>query len=499
MTRDERVTRSKKNLKNRQEQDQKPQQARAAKRHRNREYAVITYFFLFIFVAMIGYFLYFQFVKSDEFINSPYNSLQDLFSKNVVRGEIKTEEGHVIAKTDVASDKSETRVYPDGRTFAHAVGYAVNGKTGIEKQENFSLLRSHEFFLDQIVNDISGNKNIGDNVVTTLDYEAQVSAYKALGDFDGAVIAIEPSTGKIAVMVSKPDFDPNTIAADWDSVNGEGSTALYNRATQGQYAPGSVFKIFTALEYYNENPDTYNDYSFDCDSQITVDGSTIHCAGNKSHGHEDFTTSFAKSCNSSFANIGLSIDNDSLNSLCNKMLFNKDLPIAFDSKKSTFSLDNSASTSLTMETTIGQGNTLVSPLHMCMVAGAICNGGTLMTPYIVDHTENASGAVVEQNEPVKNKTLLSNDQADMLENLMSAVVSDGTGSKLSGQSYDAFGKTGTAQVSDSTDQTNAWFVGYAKKDGYEDLAIAVIVEDSGAGSTYAVPVAKAVFDTYFNE
>ena len=122
-----------------------------------------------------------------------------------------------------------------------------------------------------------------------------------------------------------------------------------------------------------------------------------------------------------------------------------------------------------------------------------------MTPYIVDHTENASGAVVEQNEPVKNKTLLSKDQADMLENLMSAVVSEGTGSKLSGQSYDAFGKTGTAQVSDSTDQTNAWFVGYARKDGYEDLAIAVIVEDSGAGSTYAVPVAKAVFDTYFNE
>lgn len=469
------------------------------KRHTNREYAVITYFFLFIFLAMMGYFLYFQLVKSDEFINSPYNSLQDLFSKNVVRGEIKTEDGHVIARTDVASDKSETRTYPDGRAFAHAVGYSVNGKAGIEKQENFSLLRSHDFFLDQIINDISGNKNTGDNVVTTLDYKAQMSAYNALGDFDGAVIAIKPSTGKIAVMVSKPDFDPNTIAQDWESVNGDGSTALYNRATQGQYAPGSVFKIFTALEYYNEFPDTYNDYSFDCDSEITVDGTTIHCAGNKSHGHEDFTTSFAKSCNSSFANIGLQIDNNKLSDLCDSMLFNKSLPIAFDSKKSTFSLDNSASTSLTMETTIGQGKTLVSPLHMCMVAGAICNDGTLMRPYIVDHTENAAGTVVEENEPSKYKQLLSQEQADMLENLMGAVVSEGTGSKLSGQSYDAFGKTGTAQVSDSTDQTNAWFVGYGKKDGYDDLAIAVVVENSGAGSTYAVPVAKAVFDTYFNE
>ena len=96
---------------------------------------------------MIGYFLYFQFVKSDEFINSPYNSLQDLFSKNVVRGEIQTKDGHVIAQTKVSSDASETREYPDGRMFAHVAGFAVNGKAGLEKQENFSLLRSHEFSL----------------------------------------------------------------------------------------------------------------------------------------------------------------------------------------------------------------------------------------------------------------------------------------------------------------------------------------------------------------
>lgn len=293
----------------------------------------LLHIFPYSFVGLIGYFLYFQFVKSDEFINSPYNSLQDLFSKNVVRGEIQTKDGHVIARTKVSSDASETREYPDGRMFAHVAGFAVNGKAGLEKQENFSLLRSHEFFLDQIVNDISGKKNTGDNVITTLDYEAQAAAYNALGDYEGAVIAIEPKTGKIAVMVSKPDYDPNTIASDWESVNGEGSTSLYNRATQGQYAPGSVFKIFTALEYYNENPSTYNDYSFDCDGSITKDGFTIHCAGNKSHGQEDLTKSFAKSCNSSFSNIGLLVDNNKLNTLCDDMLFNKNLPIAFDSKR----------------------------------------------------------------------------------------------------------------------------------------------------------------------
>ena len=262
--------------------------------------------------------------------------------------------------------------------------------------------------------------------------------------------------------------------------------------------PHNEFKVLfgdTGMEF----PDTYEDYEFDCDSEITRDGFTIHCSGNKSHGTEDLRKSFAKSCNSSFANIGLTIDNNKLNALCNDMLFNKDIPIEFESKASKFSLSNSDTTALTMQTCIGQGNTLVSPLHMCMVAGAICNGGTLMTPYIVDRVENAGGMVVTQNEPQKNKALMSEKQAAFLQDLMSAVVSEGTGSKLADQSYDAYGKTGTAQVSDTTDQTNAWFVGYAKKDGYNDLAIAVVVEDSGAGSTYAVPIAKKVFDTYFNE
>ncbi len=466
---------------------------------KNTEYAVITYFFLLIFLAMIGYFIYFQIVKSETFINSKYNSLQDIFSKNVIRGEIKSADGEILAKTEVDDEGNETRVYPHSNLFAHVVGYSVNGKAGIESQENFSLLRSHDFFVDQIINDFSENKNNGDNVITTLDYDVQKAAYEALGNYDGAVIAIEPSSGKIICMVSKPDFDPNTIGQNWDSVNADGSSVLYNRATQGQYAPGSVFKIFTALEYYKEFPDTYLDYAYNCKSKITVDGCTIHCAGNKTHGSEDLESSFANSCNASFANIGLTIDNNGLNSLCNKMLFNKNLPIEFESKSSKFSLDNNASTSLTMETCIGQGKTLVSPLHMCMVSAAICNDGELMKPYLVDHTENSNGVVINQNSPEKYSNLISQDEADLLETLMQATVTDGTGSKLKGQSYNAYGKTGTAQVSDSTDQTNAWFVGYAKKDGYNDLAIAVIVENSGGGSTYAVPVAKSVFDTYFNK
>ena len=135
----------------------------------NKQITTIVYIFLGLFVSMMLYFGYFQFIESERFIDSPYNSLQDLFSQKVVRGEIKTADGVVIAQTNVAEDGTETREYPYGGMFAHVVGYTSNGKMGLESTSNFDLLRSHEFFINKIVNDIIGEKNIGDNVVTTLD------------------------------------------------------------------------------------------------------------------------------------------------------------------------------------------------------------------------------------------------------------------------------------------------------------------------------------------
>lgn len=474
----------------------KKKQMKAA---RNKEFLVIMYLFLAMFLGLMAYFVYFQVYKSETFIDSPYNSLQDLFSERVVRGDILSADGQVLATTSVSKDGSETREYPYGRVFAHAVGYAVNGKSGIENQENFELLRSHEFFLKQMGDDLAGKKSQGDDVVTTLDVAVQKAAYEALGNYDGAVIAMEPKTGKIITMVSKPDFDPNTIKQDWDTVNSDSSTALYNRATQGKYAPGSVFKIFTTLEYYRENKKGYTDYAYNCDGSITVDGQTIHCAGNHKHGTQDLEASFANSCNSSFANLSLTLNRNKFQNLCDSLLFNKNLPISFESSQSSFALSDSDTNAMVMETGIGQGKTLVSPLHMMLVASAIDNDGTLMTPYIVDHTQNAAGVEVEKNESKEYATLLNEKEAQLMQQYMRSVVTSGTGTKLARQSYEASGKTGTAQVSDSSDQTNAWFVGYAKKDGYQDLAIAVIVENSGAGGTYAVPVAKKVFDVYFNK
>ncbi len=469
------------------------------KKKKNQEFSVITYVFLILFIGLMAYFVYFQVVESEHFINSPYNPLQNLFSKNVVRGDIVSADGYTLAETQVDAEGNETRVYPYANTFSHVVGFSVNGKAGLENQANFSLLRSHEFFLDQIMNDFSGQKNIGDNVITTIDYDLQTAAYNALGNYEGAVIIMEPETGKILGMVSKPDYDPNSIEANWESINGEGSTVLFNRATQGSYAPGSTFKILTSLEYYRENPDTYMNYTFDCNSEFTSDGKTIHCAGNVSHGQEDLTSSFANSCNASYANIAVGLNQEKFGSLCDSLLFNKALPIAFESSKSSFTLKDSDTNALKMETGIGQGNTLVSPLHMLMITSTICNNGKLMTPYLIDHTENDKGVIVDTYSPKEYGTLLSASEAAFMQGMMAEGAASGTAGLLVDQGYTAYGKTGTAQVSDSSDQTNGWFVGYAHKDGQKDIAIAVVVENSGYGVRYAVPIAQKVFATYFNQ
>ena len=447
---------------------------------------------------MMGYFAYFQFVKSEDFINSPYNKRQDLFARKVTRGEIISADGRILAETITDTDGTETRYYPYANMFAHVVGFSTNGKSGLESIANFNLLRSHTMTLEKVVNELQGEKNIGDNVVTTLNYDLQDTAYEALGKYDGAIVVMEPSTGKILAMVSKPDYDPNNIAEDWDELTAEDSesSVLLNRATQGLYPPGSVFKIFTTLEYVHENSD-YEDYSFDCNGKFTEGDSVIHCYKNKRHGQEDLIGSFADSCNSSFASLGLTLNPDSFTELCDSMLFNTSLPLRFESSKSSFSLDADADVSTVLETSIGQGKTLVTPMHMALVVSAIANDGVRMNPYLIDHTENYNGIVVDAYEPTEYGTLFSTEDASLMQTFMREVVEDGTGERLSGQSYTAAGKTGTAEFSTSAKASHSWFVGYAHRENKEDIAVAIIVEDSGSGSEYAVPIAKKIFDAYY--
>ena len=171
----------------------------------------------------MGYVVYFTIVRASSFVNSPYNQRQDAFAENVIRGDITDRNGNVLAQTNVAEDGTETRYYPYGSLFSHVIGYSDPelGKTGLESVENFELLTSNAFFVEKIQNEFNGAKDQGDTVVTTLDADLQQAAYDALGDNKGAVVIMEADTGKILSMVSKPDFDPNSLSSNWDYLNSD--------------------------------------------------------------------------------------------------------------------------------------------------------------------------------------------------------------------------------------------------------------------------------------
>lgn len=465
-------------------------------RNSNRQIMVVTYLFIILFAGMIGYFVKFQIKDSDEVINNNYNNRQEVLEESVIRGNILSDDGQVLATTVIDSSGNETRNYPFGTLFAHSVGFSTHGKTGVELLANYKLLTSNEPINEIAQNDLKGEKHKGDNVTTSLNVNLTKVAYNALDDNQGAVIAIEPSTGKIVTMVSKPDFDPNTIDSIYDTlISDNNNSNLLNRATNGLYTPGSTFKLFTLIEYIRENPD-YSDYTFKCKGSITEDNHTIHCASGRWHGNEDLMDSFANSCNSSFVNLGLTLDRTKFKKLCDSLLFNSDLPLSMSYKDSSFSLDENSTTFETMQTVIGQGKTLVTPIHLAMVASAIANDGVLMKPYMITGVKNYLGTSVKNYTPEKAQTLFQADEVKVLKEFLRAVVTRGTGTKLNTDEYTAYGKTGTAQINDGS-QSNSLFMGFAEKDG-KKLAICVVLEDMPEGSTPAVPVAKAVFDEYFS-
>lgn len=456
-----------------------------------------AYIFFALFLLLMVYFTSFLLFTAKDVVNNPYNKRQEAFAEKVVRGKIYSNSYELLAQTVVDESGNETRVYPFDNLFAQTVGYNSNGKLGLELQYNYNLLSSDANGFEKIINEFKAEKNIGNNIITTLDVDAQKSASDALGNNSGAVIVLEPETGKILAMVSKPDFNPNQINEIYDElIANEEETSLNNRATMGLYTPGSTFKIFTLLEFIRENKDTYENYTYQCTGSITTDGITVSCFNNTVHGNENLLSSFANSCNSSFINLGLTLDKTNFASNCNKLLFNSELPLDFSYRKSEFNLDANTTNFMTAQTVMGQGETRVTPIHMAMMISAIANQGVLMQPYMVEYIENYQGTVIEKIQPQKYGKLIKSSEAEILKNYMREVVINGTASELNSNLYTAYGKTGTAQI-DSGGKENSWFVGFAEKDG-KKIAVAIVFEEVNPGQKYGVNAAKQIFDEYFN-
>lgn len=451
-----------------------------------------------LFVAMIGYMVYFQVLQSGKLLSSPYNQRQIRKENNVIRGSILASDGTILAETTVGEDGSETRTYPYGALFAHAVGYADYGASGLEAAQSYRLLETHADILEQMQNEIDGVKNKGDNVVTTLDVTMQQAAYEALGGRAGAAVVLDTETGEVLADVSSPGFEPGTVAEDWESLNSdeEGSPFL-NRPLQGLYAPGSTFKMVTALAYLREHG-TFDDFSFECTGSYTQGGFTIHCVGGTVHGAENFADAFANSCNCAFSYmIAELLNQSSLKTAAESLMFNRDAELLLPDSVSRFTFEPGDGVELAMQTAIGQGNTLASPIQMAMIAQAIANDGAMMKPSFIKEVTNYEGILVKEENQESFGEVMTAEEAAALTALMREVVSRGTATELSDLGIQIAGKTGTAQYGDiEDDMAHSWFVGFSDT-GDRDIAVAVIMEGGGNGIAPAVPVAKEIFRARF--
>ncbi len=460
---------------------------------RNKPILMLTYFFAALFLCMMIYIVQIIVVEKDSIIANPYNKRADAYEDYVTRGEIITSDGVVVA-----TNNAKTRYYPYGNMFSHVVGFSTYGKSGLELDANYYLLTSNADVFERVDNMVNKDKNIGDNVITTLDYHMQEAASNALGDTSGAVIVMEPDTGKILAMVSKPDFDPNDIDNVWESVTAEdstGSSILLNRSTQGLYPPGSTFKVLTLLEYMREHKD-YEDYSYDCLGENIFNSVTIHCASSKVHGEEDLKDSFAHSCNTSFANIGISLDIKAYHDLCNSFLYNGELPYDGVYNQSKFVLTQKSDKSLIPQTAIGQGDTVVTPLHNALIMSTIANGGIMMKPYLIDSIENHNGALIKKFTSESYKKIITPSEAEDLTEYLCAVTEYGTAAKkFEGITYTVAGKTGTAEYN-SEGKAHSWFIGFSNVEN-PDIVVSVVIEDASSTDKTGTSVAREIFDAYY--
>lgn len=477
--------------------DEKSIQAYENDKFRNNIFLGITYFFIALFIAVIVKLCLYVEKNEKELINNSYNPMQEVLIAQNIRGPIYSRDNEILAQTVVSKDGTETRFYPFYNIFSHIVGYSQHGTTGVESQANYYLINSNQPFTERMTADFNGEKYLGDGVVTTLDVGLQKVAYSAIGGYSGAIVVSNPKTGEIYACVSKPDYDPNEIDEIWSElINDESSSVLLNRATQGLYPPGSTFKVVTLLEYIRENPDTYNKYNFNCTGSLKVSNGSVVCYNKQSHGGVDLKTSFAKSCNSSFGNIGLLLDRSAYQETLDDLLFNADLPLTMNYSKSSAEVSETFDDLTMVRTAFGQGDTLMSPMHLNMITSAIANDGILMKPYVVSSIVNSNMNTVESFNAEESKRMMSAEEADIITEYMRAVVTSGTARKLKSSMYEACGKTGSAEFSDYTKATHSWFTGFAPADDPE-ICVTIILENAGSGNQYAVPMAKRLFDEYF--
>lgn len=499
---------------------------------------VMTVFLVF-FIALISYIAYFQLIKSPKINEMPANTRVIAVKNEVLRGTIYDRNGNPLTTSERLNETSQKRSYLYDNLYVHALGYksVIYGTTGLEQQYESELTTYNALgnnfrqFLDSVdvkgfIENIKNDKKntgsfnfssnfksfinginfdeltkeadkVGNGIVTTLDTKLQQVASDALGNNKGAVVALNPKTGEILAMVSKPTFNPNNLADEMNKANSGSAdnTPLINRAINGLYPPGSVFKTVT-LTSALENMPSVVDRKFKDDGKIKFpDGTTLSNFGNNVYGSINLKQAYKVSSNIVFGTLAMELGNDALKNTAENYGFNSVITgPGVSITASRFPSLNSSEVGNIAQSGIGQGSVLVTPMQMALVAATVANDGVMMQPKLVNSIVDKDKNVIKTIDSKKLKQVMSSDIAETIQDYMTNLVNSNLSKWPAFKGTNAGGKTGTADYTlpDGSEATpHSWFIAAAPMDDPQ-IAVAVIVENGGTGSGIAATVASKV-------
>jgi peptidoglycan glycosyltransferase len=393
------------------------------------------------------------------------------------------------------------RTYPEGRLFSHAIGYSFvrQGRAGLERFYDDDL-SGRKSDLGSLIDRLTDSQKDGDNLLTSLDPNAQRVALQQLGDRKGAVVALDPRTGAIKVMASVPGYDPSSVKnqTTFSELNRDRDAPLLNRDTQAGYPPGSTFKVVSAIAAIDSGRYTPDSRISGRNGKV-ISGVPLNNDGGESFGDITLTEALTKSVNTVFGEIGEKLGKATMKKYMDRLGFGApvDVDLPRDERAASGERRNGRiipATSRFVDVgrmAIGQDKLTVTPLQMAMVAASVANGGKLMKPHIADRVVDRDGRTVRRIAPEEQAQVMSPQTASQVRDMMGQVVKEGTGTAAALEGIDVAGKTGTAEVGHNC-PNQLWFIAFAPAQDPR-VAIAVTVEcGTGFGGTVAAPIAKAV-------
>ncbi|MCI5840248.1 MAG: penicillin-binding protein 2 [Peptoniphilaceae bacterium] len=461
----------------------------------NKRTLVVLVFFIFLFMLLVLYLVYFQLFSSKKVAENDHNKRLWVDENEVLRGSILDRNGVVLAHTETDSYGNNYRVNDYDNLNSSVIGYnsTTYGKSGIEDSYNKDLLNIPEDTPISQLKSMVIDSDEGNQVVLTIDNSIQSIINDALGDKIGAVVVMRPDNGEVLGMISKPNFNPNNIDDNWESLIQDERAPLLNRATQGVYRPGSIMKIITATSIIDNNIDE----NYDDTGEEIVDGFKIHNISDQVFGQLDLRNALVHSSNTYFANKTLKVGKDNLKTTSEKYLFNKEYSFDLIHNTSKIPFDELDKTDLAM-TGFGYGKTETTPLHMAMMVSAIANRGNMMQPRLVKYiVDSETGKIKKESQNTVLSKVTSTNTALKITDYMVSVVENGTGSEAYVPEINIAGKTGTAENEDGSN--DSWFVGFYPADN-PVVSIAIVLEkvDPDSGIT-AAPIAGQILSSiYYN-